>query len=118
MNLLFIILFLKTNAFANDLGCGQYHLSGIVRKIEDTPLIIVNEHSKSEYRLSVAIEDEPKIVPYVDRAFEMDATILENFDGTKAKLTKLENAKLKVSNPLDSELDTKLTLIKALPCKK
>ena len=98
-------------------NCGEYNVRGMGRIINNIPLVIVNEHSRSEYILNVPIEEEPKIAPYIDRSFEFSGQIEKGFNGTRAIIKNIKNISRRIANPLSKTPDTGLTLINKMPCK-
>jgi hypothetical protein len=108
------------NALYASEECGEYKISGIVRMINNSPVIIVNEHSLSEQNFRVPILEEPKIVPYIDSFFELSASLDKKMDGTKGKLSNLNVIGRKLHSPLHHSTDkqqTGLQLIKPQACK-
>lgn len=98
-------------------NCGVFNFRGIVRIINDSPFLIINEHTLSEYKFSMPISEEPRIAPYIDRAFELTATIEKKMNGTKGAVQNIKNIQYRVSNPLSETPDTGVKLIKKLICK-
>ncbi len=98
-------------------ACGIYNFRGVVRMIDYSPFLIVNEHTLSEYKFSIPISEEPRIAPYIDRAFELTATIEKRMDGTKGAVKNIQDIDYRVSDPLGETPDTGVKLIKKISCK-
>lgn len=113
---LLICFFFAPQAFS--IECGEYKISGIARMIEDRPYIIVNEHSRSEYRFTIPIEEEPRLAPYIDRPLELKATIDKKMDGTKGEAKAIFEMALRLPNALSSKTGSGFSLLKKLPCQK
>jgi hypothetical protein len=106
----------ETQMMLND--CGEYQASGIVRIVNNAPFIIINERTMSEYVLSIPINEEPKVAPFVNRHFTFTGTIEKKMNGTKGEIKLLKNLDLKVPNPLNGSKDSRLLKIKDITCKK
>ena len=120
MKLIITLLLLTTPVFAANanLVCGEYKISGVARMIKNTPYLVINEHTLSEYILSLPISEEPKIAPYINRPFELTALIEKKFNGTKGQIKSLKGITHRIPNPLGQQPDTGLKLIKKITCVK
>jgi hypothetical protein len=102
----------------NSFECGEYKISGIGRMLKNTPVLIINERSLSEYVFTIPISEQPRIVPYIDRPFELHALIVKKGNGTRGELKDLKEISLRVPNPLSESPDTGIKLLHKLPCQK
>jgi hypothetical protein len=115
----FLVFPLITLAGESTVGdCGEYKIKGIARMINHSPLIIVNEHTISQYTFSIPISEEPRIAPFIDSAFELTATIVKKLDGTKGQARDLKDITLRIQHPLGDTPDTGFKLLTKLPCQK
>lgn len=49
-------------------SCGIYQVSGIVRALKSGLVMVINEKTQSEIIISVAIPNEAKLAPYLDKS--------------------------------------------------
>jgi len=99
-------------------GCGDYEISGSVKKDQSTTLkILVHEGTKSEYQIFVSSNELVSIAGYLNRDVIFNAHI-DSIDGTKLHATKLEEFKNRISNPLEMKGSTGFKLIQSKDCSK
>ena len=99
-------------------GCGDYEISGSVKKDPATTLkILVHEGTKSEYQIFVSSNELVSISGYLNRDVIFNAHI-DSIDGTKLHATKLEEFKNRISNPLEMKGSTGFKLIQSKDCSK
>lgn len=115
---LLLLGLLLHNSLALSFECGEYKIRGIARMINNSPVLVVNEHSASEYYLKIPISEEPRIAPYIDRPFILSALIDKSMNGTKGEARNIKDVSLRVANPLNEKADTGLKLIKETACLK
>jgi hypothetical protein len=118
--MLFFLIFAKhvfADAHIMTGKCGEYKILGRARVINNTPVIIVNERTMSEYVLSIPVEEEPKLAPYINRHFKFSGTIEKKLNGTKGEIKLLKELELVVPNPLNGSKDSGLMKIKDISCK-
>jgi hypothetical protein len=118
MKILFLTLLFAVNIYAAEFSCGDYQFLGTAEVVNDNPIIIVNKKTASEYRFNIPIEEEPIIAAYIGRHFEMTATLNEKINGTKGKLKKIRDLKLRINDPLAGTENTGLKLLTKLDCIK
>jgi hypothetical protein len=97
-------------------GCGHYEISGIVRKDKVKGLVfLVNERSKSEYKLTIASGEMGKYVGFINRPLKLESEI-SKINGTNAVLSNSKNLKAAIPNPLNPIENTGFKLIKESEC--
>lgn len=120
MKILLMFILQLPSVYAADAirECGIYKVAGIIRIINDGPFIIINEHSMSEYIISIPISEEPQLAPYINRDLSLVITIDRPFNGYKGHAINIHDTQLRIPNPLREKTDTSMQLIKKLPCQK
>ncbi len=117
---IFCSLILATSATAADWtgfqGCGLYEVKGVVRFVKNIPTMIINEGTKSEIKLSVPIENEPKLSPYIDTPFIADVELKSKMNGSlgTGTVVKIET---RLPHPLNPK-DTGMKFLKKSECAK
>ena len=114
--LCFSISFLMAADWTGFQGCGHYQVRGVVRTIENTQVIVLNEKSKSEIQFKLPIDNEPMLSPYVNRAIDADLEITKPMNGSKGNGI-VKKIKERIPNPINP-LDTGLSFVKKSECKK
>ena len=107
----------KADEYKTPGSCGEYKVSGTAKIINNTPFIVINEQSVSEYVLSIPIEEEPSLAPFINRHFTLNGLIEKKLNGMKGEMRLIKNITLRIPNPLNGSKDTGLKLIKDIPCK-
>lgn len=96
--------------------CGRYTIDGVVRKNPHHGLIlVVNEKSKSENKLTFKSGELSKVALYIDKSISMEAVILK-IDGTRGEVSSIESVKLRLPDPLHPDLDGGFILRKKMEC--
>jgi hypothetical protein len=108
--------------------CGIYEIYGVVRIKNDTPVLRIFEKSISEATLSLDSDLKATLLPYKDKSIILKARLtapLKNQEGAlgtlktfKDDLLFTDEVKERVSDPLYPMKDSKMTLLKELPCSK
>ncbi len=96
-------------------GCGLYRVRGIVRIQNNTPVIVVNEKTKSEMVFTLPIPNEPKLSAYIDREMQANLLITEAMNGSKGKGV-VKEIEARIPNPIDPK-DTGINFITKSECK-
>ena len=114
---IFLVMILSVpTVFAME--CGRYKISGKARMVQNMPFIVVNERTSSEYLISISLEEEPKLAPYIDQPIQLTATIDTKMDGRKGKAHGLNEVALRVPQPLAVRPDTGFLLLSKNRCQK
>lgn len=116
----FLLLSLINSLYAADWSgiadCGTYQVRGVVRAPEKSGLhIVVNEKSQSEILVSVSIQDEAALAPYVDKAMEATMAFDKKSPGAKVKGS-VKTINSRIPNPINP-MDTGIKLISKAVCK-
>ena len=117
--LLFWFLIPLTKAASDWSGisqCGQYQVSGIARSTKKGPVIVVNENSQSEFRITVPLTNEARIVPYLDKALIATVSFEKqpvdyHYQGVVIEIGS------RIPNPL-SPKDSGVKMLSGAKCKK
>jgi hypothetical protein len=96
-------------------GCGLYQVRAIARSIKNIPMIVINEKTQSEIVLTLPIENEPTLAPYINRAFLAEVQIEKKMIGPNGKGI-VKNIKTRLPDPLNPT-DTGIKLITKSECK-
>ena len=115
--LLFVVLTLPQISFAELSDCGEYEIRGIVRSKEKGYGIVVNEKTMSEINITLPLQVQLKILPYVDRPMTAVVVLDKRFDGTNGQSDNLISIKTRIPDPLKPD-DTGLSLVKKTACSK
>lgn len=98
--------------------CGEYKIAGVVRRIDDSLKIVVNEKTLSEKIISLALLESGKLGPYLDHAVHVSVMLNKKFDGTKAEASGITQAPSdRLPDPMNPQ-DTGFLLITPSPCIK
>jgi hypothetical protein len=99
-------------------GCGEYEISGTVKKDEkDILKILVHEGTKSEYKILISSNEWASVAGFINRDVIFNGEI-DFIDGTRLHGTRLVEFKNRVSNPLEMKGSTGFKLIKSKECVK
>jgi hypothetical protein len=114
----FILLMSPAHALVGLKECGDYQINGVIRKnIEEHGYsVIVNEHTKSEYKFVISINDELKISPFIGSSIELTAKIIKSHTGFSSHLEKIFSVKKLTREELQSSRQEKITLLSKEPC--
>lgn len=97
-------------------GCGEYEISGTVRKDEkDVLKILVHEGTKSEYKILISSSELVSVAGYINRDVIFNGEI-DSIDGTKLHGTHFVEFKNRIPNPLEMKGSTGFKLIKSKEC--
>jgi len=97
-------------------GCGLYEVKGVVRFIKNIATMVVNEGTKSEIKISVPIENEPKLSPYIDTPFIAEVEIKSKMNGSLGTGTVVK-IDTRLPHPLNPK-DTGMSFLKKSECAK
>jgi hypothetical protein len=99
-------------------GCGEYEISGTIRKDEkDILKILVHEGTKSEYKILISSNELASVAGFINRDVIFNAEI-DSIDGTKLHGTGFVEFKNRIPNPLEMKGATGFKLIKNKECVK
>jgi hypothetical protein len=90
--------------------CGTYEVKGVTRSTKQGPVIIVNEKTQSEFTITVPIQNEATLAPYVDKAIVAEVTFQSPTRGSVNKI------KTRIPNPL-SPKDSGVQMVTKSKCK-
>ena len=100
------------------LACGVYELNGTVRQNEAGTRVVVAEGTMSETSFTFTRREELKLLPYKDAPIRTSVLILTPFNGTRAKVEKIESVDFRVPDPLRSAADSNYRVKQSLNCDK
>jgi hypothetical protein len=107
---------LHGEGWMGSIECGQYEAKGIVRSINNELHIVVNEKTQSEIIITVPIQNEATLAPYVNMPVAAKVEFL-NKPVKKEKLSgTVKEIKARVPNPLNPA-DTGIKLLSKEKCK-
>lgn len=112
-----MLLFIPQMLLAELSDCGDYEVRGVVRAGKLGHEIIINEKTMSELNITLPIQEQLKLAPYVDRPMKAVILLDKKFDGTKGVSNKIISINDRIPDPLKPK-DTGLELIKKTSCKK
>lgn len=99
-------------------GCGEYEISGTIRKDEkDILKILVHEGTKSEYKILISSNELASVAGFINQDVIFNAEI-DSIDGTKLHGTGFVEFKNRIPNPLEMKGSTGFKLIKNKECVK
>jgi hypothetical protein len=99
-------------------SCGQYLISGIIKKDPDHVLVlIVNEKSKSEYRLIPNSGELDKFAGQIETPITLVAKVI-GLNGHSGVVSNPSRIRPRIPNPLSRDQDTGVKLIKVTQCTK
>lgn len=112
-------LLISSSLFAQDWtgisDCGVYQVNAVARSVKNGLVIIVNEKTKSEITISVPVQNEAYLAPYVDRAMTASVIFAKKSQGAKVEGT-IKEIKSRIPNPINP-MDTGIKLISKAECK-
>lgn len=97
-------------------GCGLYKIDGVVRFKNNVPVMVVNETTKSEITLTVAIKNEPKLAPYIDQPISAQMNLTKPMNGSLG-FGEVVEINSRLPHPLNPQ-DTGLHFVKSGECVK
>jgi len=97
-------------------GCGLYEVKGVVRFVKNIATMVVNEGTKSEIKISVPIENEPKLSPYIDSPFIAEVEMKTKMNGSLGSGTVMK-IETRLPHPLNPK-DTGMKFLKKSECAK
>lgn len=92
--------------------CGSYQLNGIIRSINSSLVIVLNEKTQSELVIHVDTLSESQLAPYLDQPI----SAISNFDTSNDLKATLSSINARIPNSL-SPKDTGARLITARQCR-
>jgi hypothetical protein len=96
--------------------CGNYQVSGVVRSKKDGPVIVINEKTQSEITITLPIQNEAKVAPYINKAIA--ATISFERKPSRTEVVGIiKSIEVRIPNPLDPK-DTGIKFLSKVECKK
>ena len=99
-------------------GCGEYEISGTIRKDEkDILKILVHEGTKSEHKILISSNELASVAGFINRDVIFNAEI-DSIDGTKLHGTYFVEFQNRIPNPLEVKGSTGFKLIKSKECIK
>ncbi len=96
-------------------SCGLYRAKGTVQLSKDGPVVIVNEKTKSEIIISVPIQNEPIMAPYIGKPIEASIEFKKISKDSKIIGT-VKTIKSRLPNPINPR-DTEIILISKGVCE-
>jgi hypothetical protein len=114
-----LTLFISSPLLAQDWtgisDCGVYQVNAVARSVKSGLVIIVNEKTKSEITISVPVQNEAFLAPYVDKAMSASVVFSKKAQGSKAEGS-IKDIKSRIPNPINP-MDTGIKLISKARCK-
>lgn len=98
--------------------CGQYKVKALVKMKDGVSNLVIHPGTISEINLNFDFNESAKLSPYIGQVIEAKVTMEEKMDFTKGSVTKIENIKVIVPDPLAQDQGMVLKIIKASDCKK
>lgn len=114
--MLLILLTTSPQLFAILTQCGQYNLNGVIRDSQTGPLLVVNEKTLSEYKISFNSNDSLKAAIYLDRHISAKIKITKLNNSYTLEDVELISIESRIPNPLNPQ-DTFIKLDKKLSCQ-
>lgn len=97
-------------------GCGLYEVRGVIKFEKNVPTMVVNEGTKSEIKISVPIENEPRLSAYIDRPFIAEVEMKTKMNGSLGTGTVMK-IDSRLPHPLNP-MDTGMKFLKKSECAK
>ncbi len=118
MNKFKLIILSMTLFSSSAWSCGEYLVKAQVSMKDGLSSLIVYPGTISEINLKIEFNESAKLSPYINRVIEAKVTIEEKMDFTRGNVSKIENIKAIVPDPLAPDKGMGLKLIKETDCKK
>jgi len=115
--IIFSFLFLTTETFASLEKCGIYEVNGIIKKIKEHRVLVVNENTQSEHQIYFDEQNQAQLAVYDDKDVNAEVILVTAFNGTVGNAQSLKKIKSRIPEYLKPN-DTGFKLISALDCKK
>lgn len=99
-------------------SCGEYQVKAQVIMKDGVSSLVIYPGTISEINLKVEFNESAKLSPYINRVIEAKVTMEEKMDFTRGNVSKIENIKVIVPDPLAADKGMSLKIIKKTDCKK
>ncbi len=118
VTIFFGCLFYSITSFAIGLeNCGDYSFQGTAKIIDKQMILILNESTQSEFKLSIPKDQESRITPYLNLTVKGDLVLKKVTGPWTGEIKEFKKIDYGIPDPLNTTKHTFLKLKKKASCR-